>query len=119
VPSDPQLRPLPRRKVPRPVAPTGKLTLIDKIKLVKQARKLLHQTQTMKIHGSWRSSLFGVGGLATIVFNVASMLLDGDPNTNPDWSVTIPAIITAAALLFTKDANVSNAAHPVAPQPVK
>lgn len=101
------------------MAPAGNLTLIDKIKIANQSRKLIHQIKTMKIHGSWRSSLFGVGGLATILFNVASMLLDGDPNTNPDWSVTIPAIITAAALLFTKDANVSNASHPTAPKPVK
>jgi hypothetical protein len=56
---------------------------------------------------SWKTTLFGAGGLVTIVANIASVMLDGDPKTVVDWGVTIPAISVCIATLFAKDFNVS------------
>lgn len=57
--------------------------------------------------------MFGAGGLLTIWFNVISMLADGNPQTNPDWSVVLSATFIGVGALFAKDAVVSNAANPV------
>lgn len=66
----------------------------------------------MKINGSWKTIVFGTGGLLIIIANTLVMLMDNDPNTNPDWNITITAIVTNLGLLFAKDANLSNAPHP-------
>lgn len=57
---------------------------------------------------NYRTSLFGTGGILIIVANVASMLLDGDPTTNPDWSVTFAALMPSIAALFSRDAKVTS-----------
>ena len=57
----------------------------------------------MKINASWKTTVFGAGGLLIIVANVASMLLDGNPATNPDWSVTIPSVMACLVGLFARD----------------
>lgn len=62
----------------------------------------------MKLSGSWRTSLFGKGGIVAIIVGVVSKLLDGDPATVVDWGIVIPALITSIALLFTRDDNVSS-----------
>lgn len=96
-----------------PLAPPP-LTIFTKLKLALAIRRTLKSIpKPMKLHGSWKTSLFGAGGLATIVFNVASMLLDDNPATNPDWSIILPLLMTSIGALFAKDANVSNAQHPL------
>jgi hypothetical protein len=57
---------------------------------------------------NWRTSLFGTGGLVIIAANVISMLFDGNPATNPDWSVTFAAAMPAIAVLFARDSNVTS-----------
>ncbi len=57
---------------------------------------------------SWRTSLFGSGGLAVLWFNVANMLLDDNPATNPDWSTVITATFACVATLFARDNNVTS-----------
>jgi hypothetical protein len=57
---------------------------------------------------NWKTSIFGTGGLLVIVANVASMLLDGDPATNPDWSVVFAAAMPSLGVLFARDANVTS-----------
>ena len=57
---------------------------------------------------NWKTSLFGAGGILVIAANVASMLLDGDPATNPDWSVTFAALMPSIAALFARDNNVTS-----------
>jgi hypothetical protein len=57
---------------------------------------------------NYRTSLFGTGGIVIIVVNVVSMLLDGDPTTNPDWSVTFAALMPSIAALFSRDAKVTS-----------
>lgn len=57
---------------------------------------------------NWKTSFFGAGGLLVIIANVASMLLDGNPDTNPDWSVVFAAAMPSIAALFARDANVTS-----------
>lgn len=85
--------------------PPKKIGLIGKVKLVKQAVTLYKTatSPTMKISGSWKTTVFGAGGLGTIAWNVASMLLDGNPATNPDWSVVIFSTLSSLGLLFARD----------------
>lgn len=59
---------------------------------------------------SWRTSLFGTGGLVTLLASVASALLDGDPATNVDWTLTIAAAMPCIAALFARDNKVSSEA---------
>ena len=57
---------------------------------------------------SWKTTLFGAGGLGTlIVMGVIQPLMDGDPATNPQWSIVIPGLFTALIGLFAKDSNVT------------
>ncbi len=62
----------------------------------------------MKTKASWKTSLFGTGGILVIVVNVAAMLLDDNPNTNPDWSVVFAALMPSIAALFARDNNVTS-----------
>lgn len=54
---------------------------------------------------SWKTTLFGAGGLATVIFNAVSAVLDGDPSTNPDWNLIFAAALPAIGLLFARDDN--------------
>ena len=55
--------------------------------------------------GGPKTFLLGVASLIAIIANVVSLLFDGDPATNPDWSVVIPAATAALGVLFARDAN--------------
>lgn len=57
---------------------------------------------------SWRTSIFGAGGLLTIIVNTVSMLMDGNPATNPDWSIVFAAAMPALGLLFARDEQVTS-----------
>ena len=95
---------------------TGKeLSTLGKIKIALAIRRTINNIpQPMKINASWKTSLFGTTGLLTVLFNVANMLMDDNPATNPDWGVTITLILTSVSAIFAKDRNVSNAPHPTA-----
>ena len=56
---------------------------------------------------SWKTTVFGAGGLVTIAATIASALLDGDPKTVVDWGVTVPMIAACIATMLAKDFNVS------------
>jgi hypothetical protein len=68
--------------------------------------------QPMTINGSWRTTVFGAGGLLALAAEVAGKLLDGNPDTNPDWPTVLTMAIPLIGLLFAKDAAVSNSPHP-------
>ena len=57
---------------------------------------------------SWKTTLFGAGGLATVLFTAVPALLDGDPATNPNWDLVIGAALPAIGLLFARDNNVTS-----------
>lgn len=57
---------------------------------------------------SWRTTLFGVGGIVTVVAAACSALFDGNPATNPDWTGVIGSISVAIGLLFARDNKVTS-----------
>lgn len=57
---------------------------------------------------SWRTSLFGTGGLIAVIASAASALFDGNPATNPDWTSVIAAASACIGLLFSRDHKVSS-----------
>src|SRR5688572_12408564 len=83
---------------PQPVlistGPPKKISLLAKLKLANQARKVLSQAKSTNYtmsSTSLKTSIFGGGNLLILWANVASMLLDGNAATNPDWSIVIPS----------------------------
>ena len=58
---------------------------------------------------SWRTSLFGIGGLITVLAAAASALLDGNPATNPDWVAVVASASACIGLLFARDNKVTSA----------
>jgi hypothetical protein len=57
---------------------------------------------------SWRTTVFGAGGLLTVLVSVLNALFDGDPATNPDWSAVITAATASIGLLFARDHKVTS-----------
>ncbi len=73
---------------------------------------------------SWRTSLFGVGGVVAIVGSVLNALFDGDPATTVDWVTVCAGLAPAIGLLFARDNRVSSEqagadTHPVTPSASK
>lgn len=64
------------------------------------------------MNASWKTSLLGAGGLVWLLTDAVELLMDGNPATNPDWNIVVPALLTALAAIFAKDSNVSNAPSP-------
>jgi len=56
-----------------------------------------------KMSASWRTTLFGVGGIVTVVAAACNALFDGNPATNPDWTSVIASISACVGLLFARD----------------
>jgi hypothetical protein len=54
----------------------------------------------MQQSSSWRTTVLGIIGLATLGMNVAGGILGG---TAVDWSVVIPAFTASLAALFARD----------------
>ena len=61
---------------------------------------------------NWKTTVFGTGGLLTVVAVAISSLFDNDPTTNPDWALVIGAFAGAVGFLFAKDANVTGGTTP-------
>lgn len=57
---------------------------------------------------SWKTTLFGVGGLLTVIAAALSALLDGKPETNPDWTSVIASASACIGLLFARDNKVTS-----------
>lgn len=67
---------------------------------------------------SWRTSLFGAGGVVAIVGSTLNALFDGNPATTVDWVTVCAGLAPAIGLLFARDANVSSEAQGIKPAPV-
>lgn len=59
---------------------------------------------------SWKTTLFGAGGLITVWVAVLCAVFDGDPSTVPDYTTAITITLPALGLLFARDNSVSSAA---------
>ena len=57
---------------------------------------------------SWRTTVFGAGGILAVVVAAASALFDGDPTTNPNWNILIAALMPAIGNLFSRDDKVTS-----------
>ena len=66
--------------------------------LGREANKLAQKTPK-----SWRTTILGSAALLTIFSTVATALFDEDPATNVNWSIAIPAILTALQGIFARD----------------
>lgn len=61
-----------------------------------------------KMKGSWTTKLAGGLSLITLIGNAAIMIFDGNPATNPDWSIFFPAIVTAWGVVTARQNTVSS-----------
>lgn len=50
-----------------------------------------------------KTTTLGILGLATLLANIALQLIDGDPLTNPDWGIAMPAVLAALSGIFARD----------------
>jgi len=67
---------------------------------------------------SWRTTLFGAGGLLAVLVPAISALFDGDAATNPNWTAVIASAAACIGLLFARDNKVTSAqAGAKAPKP--
>lgn len=57
---------------------------------------------------SWKTSVMGAASIITAIAGAATLLLDGNPNTNPDWTAVIAAVVSGFGLIFARDANVTS-----------
>ena len=58
---------------------------------------------------SWRTTLFGAGGLIFVIGGTLTALFDGKPETNPDWTAVVAAVSACIGLLFARDNKVTSA----------
>lgn len=57
---------------------------------------------------SWRTTLFGTGGLVIVLSSAVSAIFDGNPLTNPDYGALAGAVAACLGLLFARDDKVSS-----------
>ena len=57
---------------------------------------------------SWKTTIFGAGGLLAVIVTAVSALFDGDPATKPDWGLLIAAAGPAIAAIFARDHSVTS-----------
>ena len=55
-----------------------------------------------------RLKFIAIVSLLSVITGAASLLLDGNPATNPDWTATIAALTAAWGLLVARQNNVSS-----------
>lgn len=52
---------------------------------------------------SWKTTAGGVAAILTAVGGALTLLFDGKPETNPDWSAVIAAVMAGVGLIFARD----------------
>ncbi|HOX08973.1 MAG TPA: hypothetical protein PK280_21435 [Planctomycetota bacterium] len=57
---------------------------------------------------SWKTTVFGVCAIMTAVAGAVSLLGDGDPATNPDWTAVCAAVAAGIGLIAARDNKVSS-----------
>lgn len=54
---------------------------------------------------SWKTTVAGLGTILAAVGGALTLFFDGKPETNPDWTIVIAAVITGLGLIFARDNN--------------
>lgn len=62
----------------------------------------------LKLRGSWRTSLFGAGGVLTALFAALSAQFDSDPLTQANWGATLAVVFAGLTGIFARDNSVSS-----------
>ena len=91
------------------------LTIILENTIVGKVVKITNvytQKGVSTVMGNWKTTIFGAGGLLVTIVTAVSLLLDGDPLTNPDWNLVAIAVTTAIGLLFAKDVDKTPPTNP-------
>lgn len=57
---------------------------------------------------SWKTTTTGVLAIISALVGAAQVLLDGNPATNPDYAVLVPAILAGIGLITARDNNVTS-----------
>ena len=57
---------------------------------------------------SWKTTLFGTGGLVLVLVNALAAMFDNDPATSPNWALVIAAASPCIGLLFARDNTVTS-----------
>lgn len=57
---------------------------------------------------SWRTSAAGIIAIVVAVLGAFQALIDGNPNTNPDWTAVIASVSAGIGLLKARDNVVSS-----------
>lgn len=57
---------------------------------------------------SWKTTVMGICGILAAVATLVKALVDNDPSTNPDWTMTITAITTGIGLISARDNSVTS-----------
>lgn len=52
---------------------------------------------------SWRTTTAGILAIVSALIGAAQSLIDGNPATNPDWSVLAVAITAGVGLIRARD----------------
>src|SRR6186713_84185 len=96
-----------------------KPNFIEMLIIKKIIKSILKKLENMELKGSWRTSL--VGWLTLVGVFVGSMalpVLDGNPNTNIDWTSVLQALANAGVVvpvwligILSRDRNVSSQAQ--------
>lgn len=61
---------------------------------------------------NWRTNLFAILSLLSILAGAVQALIDNNPNTNPDWNAVITQAFFVFGLFAAKDASVTGGTVP-------
>jgi len=51
---------------------------------------------------SWQTTVAGISAILVAAGAAVQLLLDGDPLTNPDWGVTVAAVMVGVGMIFAR-----------------
>lgn len=57
---------------------------------------------------SWKTTVTGIIAILTAVGAAVNAIIDGNPATNPDWTITISAVTAGLGLIFARDNKVTS-----------
>ena len=57
---------------------------------------------------SMKTTLAGICAIVAAVAGALYALIDGNPNTNPDWTLTMGSIMAGIGLIVARDNNVTS-----------